>query len=283
VAAPKPTPKRHHYVPRRLLRNFADAEGWLHWTAVRGAEDVRRARPDTLFHAKHLYSTIDANGVKDPAVEDILQKLENRARPIMSRIIEAARADRLPALTEIECRIWYNYFATQWRRTPETRDAVASTESVAAMLDDIIAKAKRRFPHRHAEIDALYTPELHARTVRNAWATTLPQEGGEVERVLAARGLLILRITAPNKAFVIGSRPVVKLTPQGRTDLRDHVCEMWLPIASDVAVGAGRGAMELLYLDRAKPIRQLNLAIAQQSGVIAAHVPELVRSLAHDR
>ncbi len=277
------TPKRHHYVPRRLLQNFTDDEGWLHWIEVRGAAEVRRARPDTLFHANHLYSTIDDDGGKDPAVELILQQLEGDARPIISHLVEAARADQIPELSAAEARIWFSYFATQWRRTPETRAVVASDASVTAMLDDIIADTKTRFPGRIDEIEALYTPELKARTVRNAWAKTLPQEGGEVEAVLAARGILTLRIRVPNKAFVIGSRPVVKITPQGHNDLRDPLCEMWLPIASDVAVGVGRGATELLYLDNPKPIRQLNLSIAEQSGAIAAHSATLVRSLARNR
>lgn len=277
------TPKRHHYVPRRLLRNFTDDRGWLHWAEVGGTGEVRRARPDTLFHANHLYSTVDAEGVKDPQVELILQKLEGKARPILSQLVDAARADRLPDLSEAECRIWYSYFATQWRRTPDTRASVASETSVSAMLEDIIADIKLRFPGRVDEIEALYSPELKARTVRNAWATTLPQEGGAVEAVLAARDILTLRIRVPNKAFVIGSRPVVKITPQGHKDLRDPLCEMWLPIASDVVVGVGRGATELMYLDDPKPIRQLNLSIAEQSGAIAAHSAALVRSLARAR
>ena len=47
---------------------------------------------------------------------------------------------------------------------------------------------------------------------------------------------------------------------------------MWLPIASDIAVGVGLGGGNLTFhlVDDERPIHQLNLAIAGQSGTIAA-------------
>lgn len=103
--------------------------------------------------------------------------------------------------------------------------------------------------------------------------------------MLERRGITILTVTRPNKRFIIGSRPVVKLTKRGRTDLSDRNVEMWLPIAADVAVGAGRGdgGISLFHVDDGAVIRHLNLAIASQSRTIAASSATLVRSIANAR
>lgn len=279
-------PKRHHYVPRFLLKNFTDAAGWLHWAEVGPVSPVlRRARPNELFHKRHLYSTLNASGEKDVAIERDLAKLEDATAPLVEQMIVAARADRLPDLSDADHRLWNSFLATQWRRTPETRAAVASEAVVTAMLDDIIVDTKRLFPHRIKEIETLMTPEARKRAAVNAWATTLPQPGGDLEAVLKARGILILRITPPNKAFVMGSRPVVKITPGGHKNLRDPVSELWLPVASDVVVGLGQGTQRarLMYLEKPEPIRQLNLAISSQSGVVAGRSASLVRSVAAAR
>ncbi|RVD67160.1 hypothetical protein EN751_38275 [Mesorhizobium sp. M4A.F.Ca.ET.029.04.2.1] len=104
-------------------------------------------------------------------------------------------------------------------------------------------------------------------------------------RVLERRGIAILRIVQPKKSFIVGSRPVVKLTAPNRTDLNDPTVEMWLPIASDVAVGAGQGDGKISLHDTVdeRPVRQLNIAIAGQSGTIAAGSAALVKSIANAR
>ena len=121
--------------------------------------------------------------------------------------------------------------------------------------------------------------------MRNVRVDSLKQLSGNVMGVLERRGIGILQVRRPKKSFIVGSRPVVKLTPGGRTDLEDTVVEMWMPIASDVAagVGLGGGRISLFFLDAEKPIRQLNAAIASQSSIIAAASRALVRSVANPR
>ena len=153
------------------------------------------------------------------------------------------------------------------------------------MVEEIIDELRVAAPHRLAEIQRLATPEAKARTVRNVRVQSLQQFSAKVISVLERRGIAVLRITAPNKTFIIGSRPVVKLTGKGRTDLNDPSVEMWLPLASDIAVGAGRGdgSISLHLAQNGDPVRQLNLAIAKQSTMIAAGSAALVRSIANAR
>lgn len=279
-------PKRHHYVPRMLLSGFTDSEGWLYWCRHRDdAKTIRRARPAELFHKNHLYSTLSESGIKDPMIENALSVLESEAVGVLQAILGSARSGKVPVLSPEHKRLWYRFFLMQWRRTPETQHSNTSDAEALLMVEEIIDDLRAAAPHRLAEIDKLATPEAKARTVRNVRVQTLMQSSAEVMSVLERRGIAVLRIAKPNKSFIVGSRPVVKLTTPGRADLNDTAVEMWLPIASDIAVGVGRGdgGVSLHLAMDGAPVRQLNESIARQSGTIAAGSEALVRSIADAR
>ena len=279
-------PKRHHYVPQMILNGFTDPGGWLHW--CRHHEDpsaVRPARAAELFHKNHLYSTLSDSGIKDPAMERFLSVLEGEAVGVVKSILSQARSGVAPAMSREQKLVWNMFFLMQWRRTPETQRANTSDAEAIRMVEEIIANVRAAAPHRDAELDRLATPQAMARIVRNVRVQTLIQFSGEVMSVLERRGIAVLHIARPNKSSTVGSRPVVKLTSPGRTDLNDPLVEMWMPIASDVAVGVGRGdgGVSLHSVDEGSTVRQLNLSIAKQSGTIAAGSAALVRSIANAR
>jgi hypothetical protein len=279
-------PKRHHYVPEMILNGFTDNNGWLHWCRP-GVDNnvVRRSRPRELFHEKHLYSTLSEVGIKDPAMELKLSVLEGEAVGVVQAILEQARKGVVPILSSEQKRVWYQFFLMQWRRSPEAQRAVTSDAEAFAMIDDILNDVRRIAPHRKTEIDKLDTQEAKVRILRNVRVDALAKLSSDVMVVLERRGIAVLRITHPNKRFIVGSHPVVKLTMTDCTDLNNTSVELWMPIASDVAVGVGKGNgdVSLFLATDAVPVRQLNEAIAQQSGTIAAASQVLVRSIASPR
>lgn len=218
-------------------------------------------------------------------MEHALSVLESEAMAVVQSILMPVREGRLPILSSEQMRLWYMFFLTQWRRTPESQRANISDADALQMIESAIDELRQAVPHRLDEIEALATPEAKARTVRNVRVQTIGQTSVEAMAVLERRGIAILRIVQPKKSFIIGSRPVVKLTPPGRTDLNDPAVEMWLPIASDIAVGVGQGEGKVSLHDTVneRPVRQLNRAIASQSGTIAAGSAALVKSIAHAR
>ncbi|MGY4485597.1 hypothetical protein ACVWWR_004788 [Bradyrhizobium sp. LM3.2] len=206
-------PKRHHYVPQMILNGFTDSDGWLHWCRHRERPaTIRRARPSELFHQNHLYSTLSQTGTKDPAMERALSLLESEAVGVVQSILVPTREGRLPVLSLEQKRLWYMFFLTQWRRTPETQRANVTDAEALRMVEEILDELRQAVPHRLDEIEALATPKAKARTLRNVRVQTLGEPSAEVMRVLERRGIAILRITQPKKSFIIGSRPVVKLT-----------------------------------------------------------------------
>ncbi len=218
-------------------------------------------------------------------MERALAALESEAVSVVQIILDAARHGHVPALTEEQKQIWYIFFLMQWRRTPENQRSCTSDSEAHLMIGEILEKLRIAAPHRRDEIAELDTPEARQRIIRNVRVQSLIGLRANVMGVLERRGIGIIRITRPNKQFIVGSRPVVKLTSPNRTDLNDVKVEMWLPIAADVAVGVGQGdgGITLFHTENDIPVRQLNLAIASQSGTIAAGSAALVRSIANPR
>lgn len=243
---------------------------------------IRPTRINNAFKKSHLYSQLSEAGEKDPVVEIELGKLEHQADPILDKIVEAARCDRLPSLTASESDTWYRFFLVQWKRVPDLHQEIASDEMAHRMLAEINEELRAAYPDKAAEIDALSLPEQASRTVRNTRIRAILQASPRITQLLRARGIRILRHRVPTKAFIVGSRPVIQMGFKEGLTLFNSETEMWLPVSSDVLVGVGAGApTELRYLDSERPIRSLNEAIVRQSTSFGCCSPRLVRSLAN--
>lgn len=276
------TPKRHHFVPKVLLKRFTDHDGWLHsFNKLDAERAVRRTRPENLFIQSHYYSEVETDGSRDTRMEDWLSKLEASISPILDSVVEAVENDRLPNLSANEKQIWTRFLITQWRRVPDlhdkTRDNFAAQE-----FDDVIERVKERFPNRDDEIATLNTKEQKARIIRNAYIRMLERPPSEPERIINDRGIVYLSAGSTGKSFIIGSRPVIQMNfTQGRT-LADHSSEMWLPISSKVAIGVGYQweREKLMYLNDPRAMRYLNTSIARHSTSFASCSEKLTTSLA---
>lgn len=281
----QPEPRGHHYVPVTLLKRFTDADGWLHaFRTARPAADVFRSRPEELFKKRDLYATITSDGQAKRGMETALSRFESASEQVIARIVEAARAGALPGLNADEEATWLQFLYLQWRRVPDLHLTVNTPEEAEALLDGIFTEARQQFPNHSAELDRLSQPAERARTIKNARVDGLRGMSMGVFEAMRSRGLGIVRITRPDKRFIIGSRPAVKLTHPGKTDLRHPECELWLPIASDVMVGLGRGqGTETLVDCTPENVRHINLAIVKQSTMFASAAAALTSSLAKDR
>ncbi len=276
------TPKRHHYIPRMLLKNFVDRDHNLHWSFTDDRRGLKKARVEGVFVERHLYSVIGRDGDRDPAIEAELSRIEGDAAKVLDTILTAARAGRPPDLSTQEKSVWYRFFLVQWRRTPELQQSVASDAVLGALFDSAIELVLTKFPERADEVKE-FTPAERARMIHNIRTEIVLETKPNVEKLLEERGIMIMRIERDDKAFVIGSRPVVVFNGSESNGLHDPNSEMWLPVASDIAIGPGTGGVKLGFLAADSAIRTMNREITCQSSVIAGCSPDLIRSLTSTR
>jgi len=218
-------PKRHHYVPEVILKRFTDESDWLHLFSKRD----KRTRPTRIRNAfceGHLYSEELADGRKDPKVEHDLSWLEGVIEPILAKLELAGRAGVNPNLTAIETFTLRFFLVVQWKRVPDLHKTVTTDEESKEILDEILNKMSAEFPDRSAEICAFREPAAIQRTVRNARISGVAEVSDRAMNAIASRGIAVLSITAPTKALIVGSRPVVQLGFHRGLKLVDEATEM---------------------------------------------------------
>jgi hypothetical protein len=278
-------PKRHHYNPEMLSARFTDEACNLHFFDKRAADrGVITSTPENVFVVGHLYSLIGKDGSKNTALEKYYAHVEGRANGLIEKIITAARAEKLPGLSNAEKAEWDAYVYQQWSRVPDLHLRTLND------FEDTLRRSVEEFektvrPLTDAERLSLKEPETLARIKQNARVMSLGIDHGPAVDALGTRGLGVAIIKRRNKSFVLGSLPVVKLTLPSRTHITDPTVEAWLPIASDVAVSpAGtRGTEQLFPITDDRYIRALNEATFGQSTVIAGCSHALIASLSGTR
>lgn len=275
-------PKRHHFVPEMLQKRFLDERGRLHiYNRYNPELGIVPKIPRQNFVKTHLYSTENNDGSKNTAFEHFLSELEYKADNVIEKIVLSARNNIEPNLTNEERSVWHEFLLMQWKRVPDLHKTITTYEELERLIDTELDTICRIAPHRANEAELLRRKIAKRRLMKNIRVGVYANNGNEVMDILRNRGMAILRIDVPRKSFVICSRPVVKLTVNGKSDLRDTESELWLPVSSDIAVGVGDGISQekLLLMRDEKPIRQLNIAGVGQSSMFGAASPHLVKSL----
>jgi hypothetical protein len=274
-------PKRHHYNAEMLTSRFADAEGNLHFFDKRApSQSVMTSKPENVFVVGHLYSFIEKDGTKNTALEKFYSRVEGRANELIEKIVAAARAGRVPSLTQAEKAEWDVFVYHQWSRVPDLH--LRSIAEFERYLREATEEFERQVrPLTDQERASLRQPETLKRLKQNARVNALGNANGPALDALGSRGLGVAIIEVPGNDFIIGSMPIVKLTYPGRTHLSDPTVEAWFPIASDIAVSpAGQSGTERLVPIRdATHVRALNQFAFSQSTVIAGRSRALISSV----
>lgn len=219
----------------------------------------------------------------DSALEGETSKLETQAAAIIKKMMVAVRANRAPILSPSERSVWYEFFHLQWKRVPELFGWLAKAESPDEMIDRIVEEFEVNVrPMTDVERAKVRDREYRDRVIHNGIAQVAISRSERIIEVLAARGIGVARVAVKNKAFIIGSSPMIKFNHPGRPHPLDPSVEIWLPVASDVVVGLGHGPDREVFvpITDATHIRHINEAISAQSQVIAGHSQKLIASLA---
>ena len=278
-------PWRHHFLAQMHQRGFADANGWLYYfDKTRPKDGVRHETPKPIFFEHDLYSSVDYNtGAKDTALETYYaQHVEDPAAHVIRKIVAAARRGSAPGLTPKEVAAWLNYWYFQYKRTPDAMGPVLAAFEAKLLAGKIDEPTGER-PLAPHEMTIIANDGDRANILRNARVEAQSSPPAPfVKRAMASRGMQIVVIGDPRKAFVITSNPIVTLKAPGLTNPFDKGNEIWFPIASDVAVSPGGppGAERLVTVTDHAAIRRLNEMMVDQSRQFAGRSKELVASLA---
>ena len=149
--------RRHHYIPQMLLRNFCDDDDLL-WVGDRTRGRLFQCGPEGVFVKRNLNMKYSFDSVQSghgnneflssidmsDEYERTLSQIENRAAPVVRKIIQQARCNRCPQLTPEEGDNWKGFVLAMARRTPESQKRVASDRSFDDIFYEVVmATAKK--------------------------------------------------------------------------------------------------------------------------------------------
>jgi hypothetical protein len=263
-----------------LLRRFTNADGQLH---VYRKVDRKfwSAAPDGVFLERHLYSSVDEDGVREPELERAYSQLEGDAQQIINKFIEASETGNAPDLSPDEKGIWTLFFYQQMKRVPEMFRKLDAQRNFADRLDDAIAKLEARIGRKltEEELGDLRAPGSLARIQQNATLKALADPGQVVQTLLLTMPLHI-EVASSDAPFVITSQPIARISDGNTQDIRDPSVFLCLPIASNVAVRfAATGAPISVRSISDSRVLRINQQLYAQSEMIAAATKVTIDSL----
>jgi len=276
-------PRRHHYIPQMVQRRFAGPDRQLWSFDKRHPErGVERKPIKRLFQVQHLYTIHRRDGSRDTTTETRLSAIESRAGPVLERVITDARASRSTAFTEADRRALVDLLISQHRRSPDLHRRVLVRRTVESIIADGMAQWKALHGPASAEERVYLTsPKFIEHARRDAMAEGAADPLETATPAMLQRGFAVARITAPRRAFILGSTPFARFMAEGsrRQDLGEPGAELWMPVAWDVAIASvGRADYRAFVEADDTRIRKMNGSVAGTSTVFASASRDLVEA-----
>lgn len=274
-------PRRHHFVPQMLQRRFTDAAGRLCVYDKRRPEaGVFATTPGNAFVQKDLNAIELKDGSKHVGLEIWYSELEGEVAPIIDKIVERARARKVPGLTDDERIVWDNFIYHQQKRAPDVFERLGLVQDFEKDLPARVSEYEREErPLTDEERAEIFSPAAIERMIQHASVQARGRGSDEVVATLAALGIAVAIIISPKKSFILGDHPLARMGPTG--ELGHPATELWMPIAPDVAVSPwGQPKKEKLIGIEGDHVRRVNETIYKHSNIVAARSEALIRSLA---
>ena len=270
-------PRRHHYIPRMILRNFTNDKGGLHfWRRTFPVGNVRVTTPENLFLEADLYTIVGDEGERDVSLEHGFSKLESAGAVFLRQLLGIVRAGKTPRMADEVWEFLHHFRYYSDKRSAAWHSRFLSEQEFDAVLAEV-ASQERWTDADRAWMNDLVDVDRIKRNARIAAQASGPPEELLVE--MRSRGLAVY-MAPRNAAFVLGDHPtamakvgsVAEDAPGGKIS--------FMPIASDVAIGYCSQAKTVHLEQLTRPqLRTMNEAMARQSVMIAGRSQALVASL----
>lgn len=273
-------PRRHHFFPQMILRNFADDHGRVQfWRRNFPEGQVLSVNTKNLFVQSDLYSLVAADGSKDLSLEKLYSQLEGTAADFFRQLFPVVRQRQAIRLSDAAWEFWYEYMYFTMKRAPAFVKHIAERSghrrNVDKTIDDLRDKQAEVPPGTLHWID---DPVAVDRVVKNSLVTAqsiMPSQ--EVLEAFGPLGMSIFRVPA-RKSLIVGDLPIAMARIGGGSELDGLVS--FMPVAPDIAVGFSRTAKQAQVLDLStEEVRAMNTSMARQSWTIAGNSDRLIASL----
>lgn len=278
-------PRRHHHVPRYLLRGWANADEQVF--ALRRPADGAFVRPfltkiDNVFSQRDLYAVERDNGSLDQSVETkFYGMVDNTGSELRRQVLERVRVGAIPKMTRDARRTFLDVFIRNTvTRSPKAFDGPVIRFEMEEAKEKAVEKAAAAGASIEVQRALLDDPHVMDRVKRNAVAWARSRSGSEALDQIERLGILYVRIDRPNCQFVVSD---LLMDGAGRIDRDENLGphELWVPLAPDVAIRLNRTRDGGAVIDP-NSVRRINRRLYRQSTTVAASSPKLLDSLARE-
>lgn len=285
-------PKKHHFVPEVLLKNFTDENNWLYFYDRRfKRNEVCRQKPSEIFYKKHLNTYRESiEGLPKYDLEEKYSKIETNIEPVFKKIFEKVRSDNLPEFTSNELSALVKFIYAQYRRVPDLHEEYYTDQNFNNVVLEEFEQIPEEHPHKE-EIKKIHKKIMTEEIYRNFFKQKVKVKSqqistGKVEKFLRSRGIVYAFINNKNKSFIIGSRPVLMMHAISQHHDHENQNEIWLPLSSDIALCFApiiKQKSFIFEMSDNRDIRYFNETIYNQSNIIASRSNRLVASISRTK
>lgn len=273
-------PKKHHFVPRMLLRRFADSEErFFHYTRHR--QEICQVHISTVFCRNHLYAMPPVEGERDVTLEKRFAEIEDVMSTLFDLLVPAVMEEKYPRLRDAEREALGLFLYQQWRRVPDFHEEVMGMAGCVAAIREAISQFEADIrPITAEERTRFLSSEATKRFQQSARVRSFASASRATVQTLLEKGLFF-GLAPARKSFIIASHPVLKVIPHGAPNaLSDPMVEAWLPIHPRIVMAfAGTPAQQGIVQIPEREVRRYNLAVARRSTEFASTSRDLVESV----
>lgn len=227
------------------------------------------------------------DGSKDDFAEKKLAtEIEDKAAPIVSRVIDNARTGRELGISSEERHVLTKFLRIQNARTRPAREVINYDE----LIDLAIRKTEMQgHTLTEKERKLLNNKVIRDRMKNNVWVRHLSDDHFDNMKsmdILMRKSVGVMLINKSHKSFIIGDYPVIRgANEYGSGRLEDTGVKEILPVAHDVIIywGRERHYPERIIVSDNNTIRIINETILRQSSTVAGRSQDLLKSLSRSK
>lgn len=276
-------PKRNHYIPQFIIRNFADSDGKVYCFS-RKNDKTYAVTPKNVLLENSLYTLKDEFGRKSTQRETEFSRLESRVARLVNRIIhEVSSGEKIISLSEDDRSLWADYLITQQSRHPERWRSIRAEDSIPR----IISQIERGGRLIHPLVKAYYLSEpMKEILAKESWLKLNSCDKAQLESksILMNGEIEIMVADDSHEGFLLGDRPYNRYPRENNLALWDPETRLRNPNSSEITISwkfsrrpSQIGATVISISNDV--VAEYNKLVIEQSITIVGRTPEMINRL----